>query len=142
MPAVARAETLPVVSVIHQSSTNCVSAEPTSESAWPLKTVQNRSCHFGPEGRPTSALAVRADIGLRQAAAQRLVESHRAAEFTAPQVQLRLTGGVQLPLGVEQLQPPLRSRAIAQVRQFGASLGAGHRTPLRLDLPRIGFSPG
>ena len=48
MPAVASAETLPVVSVINQSSTNCVRADPVSESAWPPKMNQNRSFQAGP----------------------------------------------------------------------------------------------
>jgi len=33
MPAMASIETLPVVSVIHHSSTNCVMAEPISDTA-------------------------------------------------------------------------------------------------------------
>jgi hypothetical protein len=40
MPAAARAETLPVVSVIHQSKTNWVKAEPTRDNAWPVKMLQ------------------------------------------------------------------------------------------------------
>jgi hypothetical protein len=40
MPATISAETVPTVSVIHQTRTNWVSADPMSESAWPVKTHQ------------------------------------------------------------------------------------------------------